>query len=137
MNELGLSMYLGADCLFRHQKKYAARRSAITKSGTITAAAMTPPLTVDLFVVPAVGAAVGLEEVDDDEEELESEVVVEVLNVDEVVVAVVDNGANVTAVKTICSFKSVGWPMNEVSMVVASDGEPHAHCEYPPGYAFR
>ena len=131
MNELGLSMYFGADCLLSHQKKYAPRRSAITTSGTITAAAMTPPLTVDLLVVPAVGEAVGLEDVEDDNE---LEVVVEVLNVDdEVVVAVVDIGPKVTAVKTTCNFKSVGWPLNVVSIVVASDEEPHAHCEYPPG----
>jgi hypothetical protein len=90
---------------------------------------MTPPLIVDLLVVPAVGEGVA-----DVVDEVEVEVAVEVLDV--VVDAVVDTGLKVTAVKTTCSFKSAGWPLNEVSMVVASTGEPQAHCEYPPGKAF-
>jgi helix-turn-helix protein len=87
-------------------------RIAMSNKGTMTAAAMTPPLTWDLLDDAAVGVA--LEDADDVEEvELEVELeVLEVLEVEDVVVdAAVVFGLNVTAVNTVCSFTSAGCPL--------------------------
>lgn len=156
MKELGLSRYFTGSFLLRHQKKYAPTRRAKNSKGTITAAAMAPPLIVDFDVAPAVGEAVELvvdddvddvddevedevEDEDEDEDEVELELeVVEEVDVEEVVVVVadVDIGLKVIAVNTICNFRSFGMPLNVDSMVVASDEEPQSHAEYPPAYLF-
>lgn len=95
MKELGLSRYFGASFLLRHHRKYAPTKSAINTNGTITAAAMTPPLTVDFFDGAAVEVALDVEE---DVVEVEVE---EVDWVVDVVVADVLFGLKLTAVKTI------------------------------------
>jgi hypothetical protein len=107
VNELGLSRYF-TGCLLRHQKKYPPMRSAITSKGTITAAAIAPPLMEDLLVEAAVVVGLELELVVEDVDVVVL-VVVEVLNVEEdVVVADTDDGLKVIPVNTVCNFKSVG-----------------------------
>ena len=91
--------------------------------GMITTAAMTPPLIEDFFAGVPVAVALELE---DDVEVVVVAVVVDVV----VVVADLVLGLKVTAVKTICNFRSAGWPVKVVSTVVASDDAPHAHAEY-------
>lgn len=105
----------------RRQKRNAPMKSAMRTIGTITAAAMAPPLVADLLL----GAAVELVS-------LGSEVALELVEA-EVEVGCADIELNSIPVKTICSLKSVGWPLNDVSTDVASVVAPHPHCKNPPG----
>jgi hypothetical protein len=106
VNELGRSRYF-TGCLLRHQKKYPPIRSAITSNGTITAAAIAPPLIEDLLVEAAVVVGLKLEPIVEDVDV--DVLVVEVLSLEEdVVVADTDDGLKVIPVNTVCNFKSDG-----------------------------
>lgn len=130
VNELGLRAIFSF-CL-RRQKKYITPMVTDMKTkGRITAAAITPPLTSDLFFAPPVALDVAELELEVPPEvveaaELEDDVEVEV---EEVVVGAADIESKFTPVNTTCSKKSDGWPLNVVSILVASDEAPHAHCK--------